>query len=143
MCIRDRYKGSMVVINALQAKNNALSLKGMFTALKTAAIKASINPIAAGIGLLAAAGVYAYFASKKADDMMSPGGNSGGYGSRTLLGPEGAIALNNKDTVIAGTNLFDKGDDVISKGAGDISMPDNTEPNTPNTPPKHLSLIHI
>ncbi len=123
------YKGSMVVINALQAKNNALSLKGMFTALKTAAIKASINPIAAGIGLLAAAGVYAYFASKKADDMMSPGGNSGGYGSRTLLGPEGAIALNNKDTVIAGTNLFDKGDDVISKGAGDISMPDNTETN--------------
>jgi len=123
------YKGSMMVINALQAKNNALSLKGMFTALKTAAIKASINPIAAGIGLLAAAGVYAYFASKKADDMMSPGGNSGGYGSRTLLGPEGAIALNNKDTVIAGTNLFNKGDDVISKGAGDISMSDNTETN--------------
>ena len=38
---------------------------------------------------------------------MSPGGG-GGYGSRTLMGPEGAIALNNKDTVIAGTNLFPK-----------------------------------
>ena len=28
-----------------------------------------------------------------------------GYGSRTLMAPEGAIALNNNDTVIAGTNL--------------------------------------
>ena len=38
----------------------------------------------------------------KADDMMSPGGN---YGKRVLLGPEGAFALNNRDTVVAGTNL--------------------------------------
>jgi hypothetical protein len=57
------------------------------------------------------------------DDVYSPGSNSSGYGSRTLLGPEGAIALNNKDTVIAGTKLFDKGDDVISKGAGEVQMP--------------------
>lgn len=39
------------------------------------------------------------------DDMVSP---PSGYGTRTLSGPEGAIQLNNKDTVIAGTNLFDK-----------------------------------
>lgn len=37
--------------------------------------------------------------------MISPGSGSGGYGNRTLFGPEGAISLNNKDTVIAGTNL--------------------------------------
>ena len=37
--------------------------------------------------------------------MVSPGAGSG-YGSRTIMGPEGAIALNNKDTVIAGTDLF-------------------------------------
>ena len=55
--------------------------------------------------------------------MMSPGGSGGGYGKRTLMGPEGAIALNNKDTVIAGTNLFPKGDDVMSAGAGEIQMP--------------------
>ena len=42
----------------------------------------------------------------KGDDVMSPGDGSG-YGKRTLMGPEGAIALNNKDTVIAGTSLFD------------------------------------
>jgi hypothetical protein len=39
---------------------------------------------------------------------VSPGKGDSGYGSRTLMGPEGAIALNNKDTVIAGTNLFPK-----------------------------------
>jgi ABC-type uncharacterized transport system ATPase component len=32
-----------------------------------------------------------------------------GYGKRTLLAPEGAIALNDKDTVIAGTDLDKKG----------------------------------
>ena len=35
------------------------------------------------------------------DDVMS----EGGYGKRTLLAPEGAIKLNDKDTVIAGTDL--------------------------------------
>jgi hypothetical protein len=44
---------------------------------------------------------------------MSPGGSSSGYGKRTLFGPEGAIQLNDKDTVIAGTNLF--GNDVRSE----------------------------
>ena len=43
---------------------------------------------------------------------MSPGQGSSGYGNRTLFGPEGAIQLNNKDTVIAGTNLFpERGND--------------------------------
>ena len=31
--------------------------------------------------------------------------SEGGYGKRTLLAPEGAIKLNNDDTIIAGTNL--------------------------------------
>ena len=35
------------------------------------------------------------------DDVVS----EGGYGKRTLLAPEGAIRLNDKDTVIAGTDL--------------------------------------
>jgi hypothetical protein len=39
------------------------------------------------------------------DDVMSVGKGTPGYGKRTLLAPEGAIALNDKDTVIAGTNL--------------------------------------
>ena len=63
---------------------------------------------------------YSYL---KGDDIMSQGEGGSGYGKRTLMGPEGAIALNNKDTVIAGTNLFPKGDDVMSAGAGEIQMP--------------------
>lgn len=39
-----------------------------------------------------------------ADDMFSAG-----YGSRTLVTPKGAFALNNADDIIAGTNLFPKG----------------------------------
>jgi hypothetical protein len=69
--------------------------------------------------------------SKKGDDVMSPGQSGGGYGSRTLLGPEGAIQLNNKDTVIAGTNLFDKspkGDDVMSGPKGALSVSNRTAP---------------
>jgi len=39
------------------------------------------------------------------NDVFMPGAQSG-YGNRTILGPEGAIALNNKDSIIAGTDLF-------------------------------------
>ena len=64
---------------------------------------AGIALAAAGVGaMIGAIATYAL----KGDDVMSPGDGSG-YGKRTLMGPEGAIALNNKDTVIAGTNLFD------------------------------------
>jgi hypothetical protein len=74
----------------------------------------SLAKIPFGVGLaLAAATVGLMFAGisslfSKGDDVFSPGGGSGGYGSRTLMGPEGAIQLNNKDSVIAGTDLFSK-----------------------------------
>ena len=51
------------------------------------------------IGGLAAV-VSAMNNSKKGNDVVSQG-----YGKRTLMAPEGAIQLNDKDTVIAGTNL--------------------------------------
>jgi hypothetical protein len=50
-----------------------------------------------------------------ADDLMS------GYGNRTLSTPQGIYALNNNDTVIAGTNLF-RGNDVYSGPAGALSL---------------------
>jgi len=66
----------------------------------------ALGPIGVGLGLVSAAGVASMAAKYlKGDDIMSPGAGSG-YGTRTLMGPEGAIALNNKDTVIAGTDLF-------------------------------------
>lgn len=58
--------------------------------------------IAASIGAVS----MAKNAMSTADDMYSPPG----YGSRVLTGPEGSIALNNNDTVLAGTNLGGGGD---------------------------------
>ena len=93
-----------------------------------AGLWAIANPFTALAGLAVAATVIGVASSyMNGDDVMSPGENTSGYGSRTLMGPEGAIALNNKDTVIAGTNLFPKGDDVISAPAGAVQMPDNSE----------------
>jgi len=89
---------------------------GMFSAGAKAPFPANlILPFILGA---VAGGISAALIAKfsKGDDVMS------GYGKRTLLLPEGAIALNNRDTVIAGTNLF-KGDDVVSQPAGDISFP--------------------
>jgi hypothetical protein len=65
------------------------------------------------ITMLAKAAMSSSSSAKKGNDIMSPGQGSSGYGNRTLFGPEGAIQLNNKDTVIAGTNLF--GNDVKSE----------------------------
>ncbi len=44
-----------------------------------------------------------------------------GYGDRTLITPNGSYALNNNDTVIAGTNLF-KGNDIYSGPKDSISL---------------------
>lgn len=76
---------------------------------KITAAMASLGPIGAiagiALGVAAIAGLMSLLSNAKSgNDIMSPGGS--GFGSRTLLGPEGAIALNNKDTVIAGTKLF-------------------------------------
>jgi hypothetical protein len=73
-------------------------------------IGAALAAAAAGVGI-------AYLSSessKKGDDVVSPG-----YGKRTLFSPEGSIALNDKDTVIAGTNLGGGGG---NRGGGGESM---------------------
>ena len=80
--------------------------------------------IAATAGLVGAA--TALFT--KGNDVFSPGDGSSGYGKRTLFGPEGAISLNNKDTVIAGTDLFQKGNDVAMAPAGAMSVSNLTAP---------------
>ena len=87
------------------------------------------NPILALVGLGIAAGAIAMLLAKLAtvDDIMSGPTGGKGYGKRILTAPEGTFALNNKDTVIAGTDLF-RGDDVVSSAAGSINMTqDNSE----------------
>tara|TARA_B100001769_G_scaffold193139_1_gene153794 strand:- start:597 stop:944 length:348 start_codon:yes stop_codon:yes gene_type:complete len=68
-------------------------------------------------GALAVLGPFggAAYAMGAMDDGIST------HGRRTLITPKGVFALNNNDTVIAGTNLF-KGNDVISSPEGSLSV---------------------
>ena len=120
------------VYNGILSIGNAIKKSGLLSSIAEMAMKAFsslsaipfIGPIL-GIAGAAAAASLGYMYYNKADDMVSPGGGGGGYGSRTLMGPEGAIALNNKDTIIAGTNLFPK--ESGNPGSQTVIKQDNTE----------------
>jgi hypothetical protein len=109
--------GYLTTANTVKKIGAAIEKGNLLKSIGDAAMKAisslSSIPIVGWALGLAAAGTVAALGYKflAGDDVVSPG-----YGKRTLMGPEGAIALNDKDTVIAGTNLFDKkGDDVVSE----------------------------
>jgi hypothetical protein len=90
------------------------------TAIAAAIVRGLTNPYLLIGGLAAAALGGAAISSmldksEPADDLAS------GYGDRTLVTPNGSYALNNNDTVIAGTNLF-KGNDVFSGPKDSISL---------------------
>ena len=57
--------------------------------------------VGVAVAVAAAAAGYAAVKAITADDMVSPAG----YGDRVLSTPKGSIALNDKDTLVAGTNL--------------------------------------
>lgn len=80
--------------------------KTLIGAIGGFAVGGPVGALIGGIGGAISAGM--------ADDMV-------GYGARTLVTPNGNIALNNNDTVIAGTNLF-KGDDTISMPKGKLQL---------------------
>jgi len=70
------------------------------TATATAVSFGAMLPvILGGVGAILAA-LYA----TQADDLFSAGGSGSGYGKRTLIAPEGAFALNDRDNIIATTN---------------------------------------
>lgn len=125
-------KEGQPLIVALTAALVAMKAQTIMAAIFS--IFESLAKIPFGLGLplagVAVAGMIslATSSSKKGNDVMSPGDGSTGYGKRTLFGPEGAIQLNNKDTVIAGTNLFSKGDDVMSAPKGALSVSNRTAP---------------
>jgi hypothetical protein len=96
---------------SIKKKGLAVTIKDFFKSIGEAAMGAvkslsSIPVVGWGLGIAAAATTVALGMKlmSKGNDVVSPG-----YGKRTLMAPEGAIALNNKDTVIAGTNLGGKG----------------------------------
>lgn len=94
------------IVSGIQAVLGSGLTKVLLGTLTGAAVG---GPIGALIGGLAGAA-----SALIADDMV-------GYGARTLITPTGPVALNNNDTVIAGTNLF-KGDDVVSYGKGSLKL---------------------
>ena len=112
------------------ASNAALS-EGKAIAEMTAASAMSFGSmvplIIAGIGALYAA-YSAYSSTKSAlTERMDDGIIGSGYGSRVLLTPQGGIAFNNKDTIVAGTNLT-KGNDIISSPEGSINLGGGNDP---------------
>jgi len=105
-------KAGMVVLNTLKSAGALITKREAVSSIASAAmsaLKAAVSgigsflgPLAIPLGLAAAAGVAAAgYQLLRGDDVMS----EGGYGKRTLLAPEGAIKLNDKDTVLAGTDL--------------------------------------
>lgn len=109
--------GYQAAMGGMEQKRALLEKQGLMRSVGMAVMKvigslASI-PVAGWALGLAAAGVVAGLAAKYMNDgVISPKTGGGGYGDRVLYGPEGAISFNNKDTIVAGTNLF--GNDVAS-----------------------------
>lgn len=118
---------SMFVKGLKEGKGPAIALAGVLAVMAAPLISSAIGaifstfamiPLGLGIPLAAVAvtGLFSLLAKSKSEatvnDGVFPAAGGSGYGKRVLTGPEGSIQLNNKDTVIAGTNLF--GDDVKS-----------------------------
>ena len=94
--------------------------QGVLTSLQVAGASAMSMGTAAAIILGSVAAVMGGLMLYKSmnDGAIGPTGG-GGYGDRVMFGPEGAISFNNKDTIVAGTNLFpEKVNDMTSSPAG-------------------------
>jgi len=109
------YASEMAAESGKEDLSKGLGIAGgALSGAGTGAMIGSIIPvIGTGIGAVAG-GLIGGIGYALADDMI-------GYGARTLITPTGNVALNNQDTVIAGTNLF-RGDDVLSMPKGALSM---------------------
>jgi len=98
-----KEKAQLLANKAIQA---ASFLKNVgIAAMKAISSLASIPVVGWGLGIAAAASVAALAAKYMNDGIQGPvAGGKPGY-SRTMFGPEGAISFNDKDTIVAGTNL--------------------------------------
>jgi hypothetical protein len=98
------------LLGAMYAKSIALAIANVAQTAWSAFIGIPFaGPILATAATLAGVGLVKRLTT--ADDMISPG-----YGKRVLSSPEGSIALNDKDTIIAGTNLGGEGQSQSIQG---------------------------
>jgi len=101
--------GQLGIIQSIKSRGFWKTLaEAAMTAFKSVANIPFIGPVLGAAAAATAVGLGMKLFSK-GDDVMSPG-----YGKRVLSTPEGSIALNNKDTIVAGTDLG---------GGGGGSMP--------------------
>jgi hypothetical protein len=153
-------KGLQIGLNVLAgirlgiaAKQGLLEQKSLFTANKGIAKSVGMAvfniigsfaklapPVGLILGLVAAAGVAAMAAKYMNDGIISPKSGGSGYGDRVMYGPEGAISFNNKDTIVAGTDLFKKGDDVMSAPKDTFKVSNQTSP-PPKPPDTNTQLL--
>jgi len=143
-------KTGTVILNALKTAGAFITKKDAIFSIAAAAmsavkaamsgIGALLGPLAIPIGLAAAAGVATIgYQLLKGDDVMS----EGGYGKRTLLAPEGAIRLNDNDTVIAGTNLNDPSQKSSTPSPKPPSIDISTLTNSTNRPAPQSPLFDV
>lgn len=91
---------------SMAAKSVADRVAAGGTAAAAAGLIGKAGALATGAGAVVSIilALLPFLASKTGDDVVSTG-----YGSRTLVTPTGNIALNNNDTVLAGTKLLSRG----------------------------------
>jgi hypothetical protein len=92
--------GQLGIIQSMKSKDFFKTLaSAAMSAFKSLASIPIIGPVLGAAAAATAVGIGMKLFSK-GDDVVSPG-----YGKRVLSTPEGSIALNNKDTIVAGTDL--------------------------------------
>ena len=110
------YIGRQTYLLTLKAAELVLTKKNARANAADAAVEAGkqaskVPVVGAVLGIAAAIAAFAAFSGllSKGDDVISPG-----YGKRMIFSPEGAVALNNKDTIVAGTDLGGGGGEKIT-----------------------------
>jgi hypothetical protein len=120
-----KAEGKQITANSKKEKGN------MFKSIASASPKivGSLSAIPVAGPALGAAAVLTMVGlaegflgggGETADDLLSPASNKGGYGDRVLLSPEGTFSFNNRDTILAGTDLTPV-NDFSSAPAGTVS----------------------
>jgi len=119
-----------LIYNGIQTAATAIATEGLLPYIARMAMAAfgavaSIPIVGPFIAPAAAAAALAlgYNYMSKADDAVIPPVGEGGPGySRVLSGPEGSIALNDKDSLIAGTDLGGGENAPAGGGGGSVDM---------------------
>jgi hypothetical protein len=103
--------------------------KGAIASIISGAWKSmgAIPFVGAALATAAVAAGVGYLMTQMNDGVISPSSGGSGYGDRVMYGPEGAISFNNKDTIVAGTDLFQANDMVSApKGAVQVASGNNS-----------------